>query len=714
MSAPMPGRSLVTRRAIRDLVRTATLSTYGVTGFSGGGPLGRVLERLGIAHPGLRLEVGEALTVDLDLAVAYGLPVAEVARQVDASVRYALRRRAGPRARPDLDPHRPPAPRARPRARAGRRATQPRAAARGPRRQRDGRRLMARRSCDGAGFLAAFRSAVASLEANVDEINALNVFPVPDGDTGTNMLATVRAALEEADKVGPDAEVAQVAQAASFGALMGARGNSGVITSQILAGMAHGLAGKRRFNGLDLAHALDEGTKTAYKAVAKPVEGTILTVIREASAAAVAAAERDNDVEAVLAATVDAAERAVAKTPSLLPILREAHVVDSGGQGLFRLFQGALEASRGRPVSAGERRRHAGRHAHEAPHAEPVPGAEEGEFGYETVYLLRARAGAPLDIPAIQAHLEGIGDSVLVAGDALLAKVHVHNEHPDAVIAYGLSIGTLSRITIENLDSQAHDVRETKAAAFVASAESAAVANGAERRARPRARGVPLGVVVVAPSDGLAAVLTDTAAPFREHGAFRVVQGGQSANPSTGELLEAVEATQADELLILSNNPNVVLAARQVAAMTKRTIRVVPTRNCAEGVAALFELDPSQGAEANAATMTEAGRAIQTMQVTEAIRDATVSGRKVKKGQTIVLDPDDGLLAVDNDPQKAVLAGLGRLEPGFGLLTIYYGETATLDEAETLARKVRETAPGVDVEVVHGGQPHYRYLVSAE
>ncbi len=212
---------------------------------------------------------------------------------------------------------------------------------------------MARRSCDGAGFLAAFRSAVASLEANVDEINALNVFPVPDGDTGTNMLATVRAALEEADKVGPDAEVAQVAQAASFGALMGARGNSGVITSQILAGMAHGLAGKRRFNGLDLAHALDEGTKTAYKAVAKPVEGTILTVIREASAAAVAAAERDNDVEAVLAATVDAAERAVAKTPSLLPILREAHVVDSGGQGLFRLFQGALEASRGRPVSAG-------------------------------------------------------------------------------------------------------------------------------------------------------------------------------------------------------------------------------------------------------------------------------------------------------------------------------------------------------------------------
>ncbi len=581
---------------------------------------------------------------------------------------------------------------------------------------------MARRSCDGAGFLAAFRSAVASLEAHVDEINALNVFPVPDGDTGTNMLATVHAALDEADRVAPGADAERIAQAVSFGALMGARGNSGVITSQILAGIAHGLAGKRRFNGLDLAHALDAGTKTAYKAVAKPVEGTILTVIREASAAAIAAAERDNNVETVLAATVDAAERAVAKTPSLLPVLREAHVVDSGGQGLFRLFQGALEAARGRPIAPGTIVEHgevqsavqvAVHAAHHEPGPEPAPGTEEGEFGYETVYLLRARAGIPLDVPAIQSHLESIGDSVLVAGDGRLAKVHVHNDRPDGVIAYGLTVGTLSRITIENLDSQAHDVRESRAAAFVGAVGDGASATGGNGAGEPATR-LPLGIVVVAPSDGLAAVLTDTAAPFREYGEFKVVSGGQSANPSTGELLEAVEATDAEELLILSNNPNVVLAARQVASMTKRKISVVPTRNCAEGVAALFELDPAQDAAANAEAMTAAGRAIQTMQVTEAVRDATVSGRKVKKGQTIVLDPDDGLLAVDNDPQKAVLAGLGRLEPGFGLLTIYYGESATLDEAETLALRVRELSPGVDVEVIHGGQPHYRYLVSAE
>jgi DAK2 domain fusion protein YloV len=589
---------------------------------------------------------------------------------------------------------------------------------------------MARRSCDGAGFLAALRSAVASLEANVEEINALNVFPVPDGDTGTNMVATVRAALEEADKAGAGADAERVAQAASFGALMGARGNSGVITSQILQGMAHGLAGKRRFNGLDLAHALDLGSKQAYKAVAKPVEGTILTVIREASVAAVAAAERDNNVETVLAAIVEASERSVARTPSLLAILRESHVVDAGGQGLFRLFQGALEAARGRPLAEGAGP--VGTQGRVRPdHGSAAP-VEETAFGYETVYLVRARPGHPMDVPAIQAHLETIGESVLVAGDAHLVKVHVHNDRPDAAIAYGITIGMLSRITIENLDGQAHDVREAKAAAFIeelggqpgvaagpgsvvlALAGSAGAPGGDQDGLPVPATRLALGVVAVAPSDGLAAVLVDTAAPYSRNGAFRVVRGGQSANPSTGELLEAVVATQADALIILPNNPNVVLAARQVAGMTDRPVHVVPTRNCAEGVAALFELDPAQDAETNAAAMTQAGRAIQTMQVTEAVRDATVSGRKVKHGQTIVLDPDDGLLAVDGDTQRAVMAGFGRLDPGYGLVTIYYGEDATLDDAETIALKVREETPGVDVEVVHGGQPHYRYLISAE
>ncbi len=595
------------------------------------------------------------------------------------------------------------------------------------------------RSADGASFLKAFRSGVADLAAHVDEVNALNVFPVPDGDTGSNMLATVRAALDAADAlhVGPEADAGRVAHAVAQGALMGARGNSGVITSQILGGIAHALEGKRRFNGLDLAHALDAGTKKAYAAVQRPVEGTILTVIREASAAAIAAAEQNNDAEAVLAATVEAAERAVAKTPTLLEVLREAKVVDSGGQGLFRLLEGALSAARGRPVAAEEAAPAGSAATSGAPLlAVGGVGPEETGYGYETVCLVHARPGGPLDVRAIGAHLETLGDSVMVAGDSRLVKVHVHSERPDAVIAYALSLGIVSRITIENLDGQASEVREARAASFMAgsgasmagAAAGAAdgMADAAEAAARSAAAPapdreeplaltrMPLGVVATAPSDGLAQRLEMTAEGFGEYVAFRVIHGGQTVNPSTGELLAAVEATQADELLILPNNPNILLAAKQVATMTDRPVHIVPTRNCAEGVAALLRLNPTRGAEENAVAMTAAAQAILSVQVTEAVRDATVSGKKVKKGQTMVLDPDDGLLAHDSDPHRAVITAFGRLHGGFEIVEVYYGADSSLEDAEALATRIHEVAPGAEVEVLRGGQPHYRYLISAE
>jgi DAK2 domain fusion protein YloV len=578
---------------------------------------------------------------------------------------------------------------------------------------------MARRSCDGKGLIEAFRAAVANLEAHVDEINGLNVYPVPDGDTGSNMLATVRAALEEAEQVA-DQPAERVGQAISFGALMGARGNSGVITSQIFRGMAEGLGGKQRFNGLDLAHALSQGTKAAYGAVAKPVEGTILTVIREASVAAVAEAERNNDIEAVLAATVEAAEKAVAKTPSLLAILREAGVVDSGGQGLFRLFDGALHHLLGQAPVA--RTLAAGAPTQKA--AALVAHADEG-FGYETMFLVQAEASSRLDVDAIRAHLESIGESVLVAGDSRAVKVHVHNERPDQVIAYGLSIGSLSRISVENLDNQARDVRETRAAAFTAGADGAAHGGTADGGAADRGLAdgeavafetstngtgpstLPLAVVAVAAGEGIADI-------FRDFGVAAVVKGGQAANPSTGELLEAVRDLDAREIVILPNNPNVVLAARQVASMADRPVAVVPTRNAAEGFAALLALDPTKDAAGNAAPMTEAGRSVQSLAVTESVRDATIGGRKVKRGQTIVLDPDDGLVAAGNDREKAVLTAIDALEPGFELITIYYGDGADLTEAEAIARRIGGAVDGIEVEVVHGGQPWYRYLIAAE
>jgi uncharacterized protein len=588
---------------------------------------------------------------------------------------------------------------------------------------------MARRSCDGAGLLEAFRAAAAGLEAAVDEVNALNVFPVPDGDTGSNMMATVRAALAEAEALGPTVSAERVASAAAFGALMGARGNSGVITSQILRGLAEGLAGKTRFNALDLANALDQGTKAAYGAVAKPVEGTILTVIREASAAAVAAAERVPTLDAVLGTTVAAAHAAVAKTPSLLPILREAGVVDSGGQGLFRLLEGAhafLTGAANAPAPrlagaaalAGAGHGVAARAGASPSHQGAPAGAglrDEG-FGFETMFLAQAASDKPLDVDAIRDYYESIGESVLVAGDARAIKVHIHNERPDLVLAYALGLGTLSKISVENLDQQASDVRETRAAAFATEGHENGTGPAlavvpasapAETPAHPSADAPRLAVVAVAAGEGLAAIL-------RDFGVQRVVFGGQTANPSTGELLEAVKSVDAHEILLLPNNPNVVLAARQVAAMSDRTVAVVATRNAAEGFAALLALDPDKSALDNAGEMTLAGRAVQTLSVTQAVRDATVSGKKVRKGQTIALDPDDGLVAVHDDASTAVLDAIKALSPGFELITVYYGDGGDLAGTETLARKIHDLGTGAEVEVVHGGQPHYRYLISAE
>jgi dihydroxyacetone kinase-like predicted kinase len=545
-----------------------------------------------------------------------------------------------------------------------------------------------------------------------------------------------------------------------------------VIASQILRGLAEGLAGKKRFNGLDLANALALGTKTAYGAVSKPVEGTILTVIREAGAASVEAAEKDDAMESVLAATVDAARKSVAKTPSLLPILREAGVVDSGGQGLLRLFEGALLSVRGRPVRASAGGPGAGlphgeeRHVVAPSFRSGVAALEEDAFGYETVFILSAAEGTTLDVPAIQARLEAIGNSVLVGGDRQMVKVHVHNERPDEAIAYGLSLGTLTRITVENLDMMADDVREARATEFVAGEAPAAPGSA---RSGPRApspgttRKRASGAVSVAArsagdvvtkkvstddladpsangSHGPTAVDGDSALGatpvdvdpalgpaivavvagegleklFRDFGVEHIVRGGQTANPSTGELLRIARLAKSPEVLILPNNPNVRLAAEQAARISEdRRLVVVPTRNAAEGIAAILAYDPDEDAATNAGPMTAAGRGLATVQVTEAVRDAKIGGKKVKKGQTIALDPDDGLVAVDGDRERAVLKAVDTFPAGSELITLYYGEDATLAEAEAMARRIGQHR-SAEVEVVHGGQPHYRYLISAE
>lgn len=561
------------------------------------------------------------------------------------------------------------------------------------------RRPELQRTQSGGALLAAFRAAVEALDAHVDEINSLNVYPVPDGDTGSNMLATVRAALDEAERVA-EPTLQAVAAAISFGALMGARGNSGVITSQIFRGMADALDGSRPFTGEDLARALAAGSRTACRAVARPVEGTILTVIREAADAAAEAAGRGGDVQSVLAATVLASQVALARTPTLLPILRDAGVVDAGGAGLVRLFEGALRHVAGPRAfsTAVHGAAAAAAAAAAAPAADRAPAdavAASAGFGYETMFLLQPREGETLDVDAVRLSFEGMGESLLVAGDESAVKIHVHNERPDLVIQRGLAHGSLSRITVEGLDAQAHEARERRAGAFTGS------------RVEVRDEGVPLAVIVIATGEGFARL-------FHAIGCAGVVWGGHGENPSTAELLQAIDMVNARHVLLLSTNVNVVLAARQAAELTQRPLVVVSARNAAEGLAALLAVNLAASLHENVEAMTRAARSIQTLLVTHAVRDAIVGGRRVTNGEVLVLDPDDGLVAAGIDETGAVLAAIDRLDPGYELLTVYLGQDADPAEADALRRAMERHRPDVEVEFVRGDQRPGRYLIAAE
>jgi DAK2 domain fusion protein YloV len=557
-------------------------------------------------------------------------------------------------------------------------------------------------SWDGPDLLGALRQATAMLDAHVDEVNALNVFPVPDGDTGSNMLATIQAAYDEASTVAEaERTIQRVSAAIALGALMGARGNSGVILSQLFRGMSEAFQSRDRVDGAALAEAFDRGCVLAFAAVAHPVEGTILTVARAIAERASAKAKKDPDLEGVLTASVAAAIETVERTPDLLPILREAGVVDAGGKGLELLIRGALAYMRNDdrlPAANPETQQLA---------MPRFDGLEDDAFGYETVFVVMPPDGAALDPAAIRARLDELGESVLVAGDSRAVKIHVHNERPDQVIAYGLSLGTLSRINVENLDQQAQERRRSSDVRHATDGRhEAEAAQPVTSPATASSDGIA--VIAVAQGQGLARL-------FAGLGVGAVVVGGQTANPSAGELANAIRATARTEVIVLPNNPNVRLAAKQAGELLPDVrVAVVPPRNAAEGVAALLALDPDATAAQNAARMANAGRAVQSLQLTVAVRDARIGRRKVKRGQHIALGPDDGLLAAEADRTAAVISGVRKLKPGFELLTIYYGAGVELADAEQLAGALRPELDGVEIELVEGGQPHYSFLVSAE
>jgi DAK2 domain fusion protein YloV len=543
---------------------------------------------------------------------------------------------------------------------------------------------------DGPTVIRAVRAAVANLEAHVEEVDSLNVFPVPDGDTGSNMLATMRAALAEAELLPESSrDLVSVADALSRGALTGARGNSGVILSQIIRGMTVGADGRRRVNGLHLAAGLRRGSEVAYGAVLTPVEGTILTVIRDAAEAAEAAAGRQPHVEAVLSEVIAAAASSVQRTPMLLPILEDAGVVDSGGQGLYRLLEGTLrvgiaDGDVGDPVTPVVRPTTRGpAPAASQAHAHGEPG---GAHGYETEFLVTSETGG-IDIVALRAAIEATGDSIVVAGDGTLARVHVHGDRPDLAIAAGLTWGRLSQVAVRDLDDQV---------LHLAHGQPDEPARVAPARA----------LIAIAPAHGLASVLESLGA--------RVVRPAHGTRPSVGEIAEAILAAGSSEVIVLPNDRDAILAARHAAELTTLVqVVIIPTRNAAEGVAAALLFDPRASLADQSERMTAEAATLRSFSVLTAARDSIVDGQPVRKGRVIALDADRRVLAQEDDVETAVTQALSRVGD-FDLVTCYLGVRLHQDDLARLRTAIDEGPWGAEVELVSGGQRFEHLLVAVE
>ena len=536
-------------------------------------------------------------------------------------------------------------------------------------------------SWDGPQLLEAFQAAARWLEQHAESVNALNVFPVPDGDTGTNMVLTLNGALQE---VAPDPSCAVVADKIRYWATMRGRGNSGIILSQVLRGMAQGLAGHARMDAPALAAALAQASATAYKAVMQPVEGTMLTVIREASAAAQEATAGGADLVHVLEAAVHAARVAVQRTPELLKILRQAGVVDAGGQGLFLILEGMLRYARQESVVLPA----ASAHPPTAMAFKDVHGP--GDFGYCTNFVLHGR-GMPYE--EIRATLAGMGQSAVIVGDGELIKVHLHLVRPGDALNYAVSFGALSQIEITNMDLQREALHQAPPSLHDRQAE-----------AEPIAR---VGVVAVAPGPGFATI-------FHSLNVEAVVDGGPTMNPSTADLLAAIERLPQPEVIVLPNNRNVVLAARQAAQLSTKRVEVLPAKTVAQGIAARLRFNYQADLQANLHAMTSALLQVRTAEVTRAARDASIEGINVRAGQTIGL-LDGELVTVGEERERVIDALLDRMRlADYEIVTIYYGRSIERTEAEALAAHIHERWANVEIEVQDGGQPLYDYIISAE
>jgi DAK2 domain fusion protein YloV len=558
----------------------------------------------------------------------------------------------------------------------------------------------------GQEFKRVVSAGSAWLARNIDGINALNVFPVPDGDTGTNMALTTQAAVKQiADSASHS--VSELAQGLSHGALMGARGNSGVILSQILRGFAERVAGKERINAADFADGLVAATATAYRAVLKPVEGTILTVIKDTGEAAHTAAAKLNSFAYVLSETSRAAKASVARTPTLLDKLRDAGVVDAGGQGLWVLLDGMRRYAEGEEIESLKVEAVNGNAAVQEAATGGVH-VEHGEYGYCTNFLL---VGDGWSFDEVRARIASLGDSAVIVGDDRIVKVHIHTETPGTVLNYACALGSLRQISIANMQDQHEEFLEMHAQSGAGASRQVHADAGAMqssgRAADSAVAQSKIAVLAVASGPGLVKA-------FKSMGATAIIEGGQTMNPSTEDILKAVESVPQNAVLILPNNGNIVMSARQTTSLTKKHVAVVPTDTVPQGMSALIALNFEASLQDNLKAMEEAARNVQTGELTRAVRDAKVGGIEVKEGQIIGL-LNNTLVTTGADRDTVawdLMQRMGASERE--LITIYWGGDVTEEDAETFAGNVRERYPGAEVELVSGGQPFYDYIISAE
>ncbi len=571
-------------------------------------------------------------------------------------------------------------------------------------------------------FIAFFVGASANLTANKEQINALNVFPVPDGDTGTNMGLTMSSAVKELPE---QTDIPKAAERLAHGALLGARGNSGVILSQILRGFAQGLDGCQQVGAVDFARAMQKGVELAYKSVMRPVEGTILTVARkmaEASGEAVAV-NAEMDLENLLELMLAQGHQALANTPNQLPVLKQAGVVDSGASGLVAIFEGGLRALRGEefelPLQVETKADFTKQQA---------TGTQNLVNHYCTEFFIH---GQGIDVEAYRRHLQGMGESQVIVGNATVVKTHIHTADPGAVLSYALQFGSLHDLKIDNMKDQHRETlldeaekeqaqtaqpelkAEPEAVTEASAADLAGVMdNAAEAMAEVFEELEPVelplcGAVAVSSGSGLDQI-------FTEMGVNTLVSGGQSMNPSAEDILQAINNTTAQQVVVLPNNSNIVMAANQASQLADKPVVVVPSKFITQGIAAMMNFDPESSAEENAETMQQAAVLVHSGQITYAVRDSQFDGQEIHEGD--ILGLLEGTIAVvEASVQETMLKLLPQMfDDDTSLITLLYGEGVTEDEAEAAAAELAESFPDYEIEVQLGGQAVYHYLLAVE